>query len=172
MENNTTPAKHALSYGITFGVILVLEFMLMYTLNIDPNDNAWAGVVMNLLNYLVLPFALIYTAATKFKKEINEGFLSLSQSLKIGISITVLAALIYGVFYIIFDLIFPEFKEELFEKIQEVTAKTKSFDDSRAVKDVDEIRKNFHEPIRCRAFYDCYVCGYRFDSLIDCWRYS
>lgn len=123
MENNTTPAKHALSYGVTFGVILVLEFMLMYTLDIDPNDNAWAGIVMNLLNYVVLPFALIYIAANKFKKEINDGFLSLSQTLKIGVSITVLAALIYGVFYIIFDLIFPEFKEELFEKIQEVTVK-------------------------------------------------
>jgi len=34
-----------------------------------------------------------------------------------------MAALIYGVFYIIFDLIFPEFKEDLFEKIQEVTVK-------------------------------------------------
>ncbi|MEW5675111.1 DUF4199 domain-containing protein [Flavobacterium enshiense] len=123
MEKNITPAKHALSYGVTFGIILVLEFVLMYVLNIDPSENAWAGVVMNLLNYLVLPFALTYIAANKFKKEINDGFLSISETLKAGVSITVLAALIYGVFYILFDFIFPEFKEELFEKIQQVTIK-------------------------------------------------
>ena len=71
MENKITPAKNAMSFGVTFGIILVLEFVLMYVLNIDPSENAWAGVVMNILNYLILPFALIYIAANKFKNEFN-----------------------------------------------------------------------------------------------------
>jgi len=148
MEKNITPAKNSLTYGVTFGIVLVLEFMLMYTLNIDPSENAWAGIVMNIVNYFILPFALIYVAANKFKKEINEGYLSISQTMKTGVSITVMAALIYGVFYILFDFIFPEFKDELFEKIQEVTVKQNPSITAKQLKMSMKFEKNFLKKIK------------------------
>ena len=123
MEKTISPSKHAMPYGITFGIIVVLQFMIMYTLDIDPQENQWAGIIVNLLNYIFLPFILIYIAANKFKKEFNDGYLSLSQTLKIGVSICVLAAVIYGIFYILFNFLFPEFQAELLDKIQEVTVK-------------------------------------------------
>ena len=47
----------------------------------------------------------------------------MSETLKIGLTVCALAALMYGIFYLIFDIIVPEFKQELLSKIQEVTVK-------------------------------------------------
>ncbi|MVO09134.1 DUF4199 family protein [Flavobacterium sp. TP390] len=123
MDKSTSPAKSGLNYGIIFAVIMILEFVIMYALNINPQEKPMVGIIMNVLNYLILPFAFIYLAATNFKNNFNNGFISLGQTLKIGVSLCAFAALIYGLFYIIFDLIIPEFSVEMFEKIQEVTVR-------------------------------------------------
>ena len=53
----------------------------------------------------------------------DSGKVVKGETIKIGLTISALAALMYGVFYLIFDFIFPEFKDELLNKIQEVTIK-------------------------------------------------
>ena len=123
MQEITSPGKSALNYGVAFGIIMILEFVVMYVLDINPQDAPLVGVIINVLNYVILPFVLIYLAANNFKLNFNQGFISLSETLKIGLTVCALAALMYGIFYLIFDLIVPEFKQELLSKIQEVTVK-------------------------------------------------
>ena len=123
MQEITSPGKSSLNYGVAFGIIMILQFVVMYILDLNPQDTPLIGVIINVLNYLVLPFLFIYLAANNFKINLNKGFLSLSETFKIGLTVCALAALIYGIFYLVFDMIVPEFKQELLAKIQEVTVK-------------------------------------------------
>jgi hypothetical protein len=123
MTETISPGKSSVNFGVTFGIIMILQFVIMYVLNINPQESPAIGVIVNILNYLILPFALIYFAANNYKTKINQGFISIGETIKVGLTVCAIAALIYGVFYLIFDFIVPEFKEELLLKIQEITVK-------------------------------------------------
>jgi hypothetical protein len=92
---------------------MVLEFVIMYIIGMRSLVGTSAGVTVNIANYLVFPLIFIYLGCTNYKKNLNNGFISLSECLKTGVSITFIAGLIYGVFYIAFNFIFPEFINEL-----------------------------------------------------------
>lgn len=112
MENKISPAKSGLQLGILFGVIMVLEFVVSYIIGIEKLIGSSFGIVINLLNYLILPCLFIFLGCTNYKK-MNGGFVSFSECLKIGVSITVVAALIYAIFNLFFNLIFPEFASQI-----------------------------------------------------------
>jgi hypothetical protein len=113
MENNVSPAKSGVLYGVLFGVIMVLEFVIMYLVGMKSLINTSVGTIVNISNYMLLPILFIYIGCTNYKKNINNGFITFSESLKTGVSITFIAALIYAVFNIIFNFIFPEFIDEM-----------------------------------------------------------
>lgn len=113
MEKNTSPAKSAIIYGVLFGVIMVLEFTVMYVIGMKSLVNTMFGTIVNIANYLILPILFIYIGCNNYKKNINNGFITFGECLKIGVSITFIAALIYAVFSVIFNLIFPEFVDEM-----------------------------------------------------------
>ncbi|RZJ55792.1 MAG: DUF4199 domain-containing protein [Flavobacterium sp.] len=115
MDKNISPAKSGLMFGVLFGTIMVLEFVIMYVIGMKSLVNSSAGIVVNLANYLVLPILFIFLGCNNYKKNINNGFISFSECLKIGVSITVIAALVYGIFNVIFNFIFPEFINEMLE---------------------------------------------------------
>ncbi|CAA9200799.1 DUF4199 domain-containing protein [Flavobacterium bizetiae] len=115
MDKNISPAKSGTMYGLLFGVIMVLEFVIMYVIGMKSLVNSSVGVIVNISNYLVLPLIFIYLGCNHYKKDINNGFISFSECLKTGISITVLAGLVYAIFSVIFNLIFPEFINEMLE---------------------------------------------------------
>ncbi|AWM12854.1 DUF4199 domain-containing protein [Flavobacterium sp. NRK F10] len=123
MEQTISPSKSAVNYAIVFGIVMILEFVIMYAFNLSAQTNPTIGVIINVLNYLILPFTFIYLAANDFKNKINNGYISFGQTLKVGLSLCALAAVIYGIFYFIFDFIFPEFKTEVISQIQEITVK-------------------------------------------------
>ena len=104
METKISPAKSGLQLGLLFGVIMVLEFVISYIIGIDKLTGSSFGVVINLLNYLILPFIFIFLGCTNYKK-LNNGFVTFSECLKIGVSITVIAALIYAIFNLIFNML-------------------------------------------------------------------
>lgn len=114
-----SPAKSALQFGILFGVIMVLEFMVSYILNIDPISNPTFGLILNSLNYFILPLVLIYIGCTNYKK-LNSGFISFGECLKVGVTICLIAGLIYAFFTVVFNLIFPEFIEDILRKTRAV----------------------------------------------------
>ena len=115
MDKNISPAKLGTMYGLLFGVIMVLEFVIMYVIGMKSLVNSSVGVIVNIANYLVLPLIFIYLGCNHYKKDINNGFISFSECLKTGVSITVIAGLVYAIFSVIFNLIFPEFINEMLE---------------------------------------------------------
>ena len=55
MENNISPAKSALLYGMLFGVLMILEFVIGYVMSVDPQTNRGYGITINVLNFFILP---------------------------------------------------------------------------------------------------------------------
>ena len=113
MERSVSPGKSGLVYGVLFGVIMILEFVIMYIIGMRSLVGTSAGVIVNVANYLVLPILFIYLGCTNYKNNLNKGFISFGEALKTGVSITFIAALIYGVFNIGFNFIYPEFINEM-----------------------------------------------------------
>jgi hypothetical protein len=122
MENNVTPSKSYLQFGVFFGLAMVLSFVLIYTMNINPIENPIVGTISSLLNYLGLPVLLIYLGCAGFKKD-NNGFISLPESLKVGVSIAFVGALIFAVFNVVFNLIFPEYMEQIMSQSRQIMLK-------------------------------------------------
>lgn len=120
MEQKTSVGKTILNYGALFGIVMVLEFVVGYVMNIDPQTNKTYGLVINLLNFLILPFGLGYMASTSFKNS-NNGFIAIGEAIKITVGMGAFASLIYGVFFWIFTIIFPDFVPELMEKVRSIT---------------------------------------------------
>lgn len=119
---DSTTANNAISanqLGILFGVIMVLEFVISYVMNLDPISNPMVGTLMNVGNYLIFPVLFIFLACNNFKKS-HSGYISFSQCLKTGVMVCLIAALIFGVFNGIFMTIFPEFAEEILRKTRAV----------------------------------------------------
>ena len=113
MEKSASPAKSGIFFGVLFGVLMVLEFVIMYVIGMKSLINSSAGTIVNVANYLILPILFIFLGCSNYKNKINNGFISLSECLKIGVSIMFIAAFIYAVFNVIFNLIFPEFINEM-----------------------------------------------------------
>jgi len=162
MKENISPAKSAVSYGVIFGVIMILEFVIAYAMDIDPVKHAWVGILNSLLNYLILPILFIILACNHFKKH-NGGFISFSQSLKAGVSVTVIAGSIFAVFNIIFNLIFPEFQDEMFEKIKEITVMQNPNMSSEQLEMTLKWTKTFMDPLVAAPFT---IVIYTFIGLI------
>ena len=120
MEQKKSPSKSALQYGVLFGILMVLEFVIVYVMDIDPISNPAAGIVINTLNYLLFPVSIITIGCLNYKKKLNEGFISFGECLKIGVTICLIAGLIYGIFSVVFNMIFPEFMEEILKKTKQV----------------------------------------------------
>ncbi|WP_116790807.1 DUF4199 domain-containing protein [Flavobacterium psychrotrophum] len=116
--NTVSPVKAALNYGVIFGALLIIEFVTMYLLDINPQEQGTIAVVNALVNYIVLPFTFIILACNTYKK-LNGGFISYGQALKIGVIVTVIASIVLGIFNIIFNLILPEIQVEMIQKAKE-----------------------------------------------------
>ena len=119
MERNVSPGKSGLVYGVLFGVIMILEFVIMYIIGMRSLVGTSAGVIVNIANYLVLPLLFIYLGCINYKKNLNNGFISYGEALKVGVSITFIAALIYGLFNIAFNFIYPDFINEMISITQD-----------------------------------------------------
>ena len=112
MEKTTSPGKASLQYALIFGILMILELVIGYSLDLNAQADPVAGIVMNLLNFLILPVTFISLACNHYKK-INGGYISFGQSIKCGVSVTALAALIFSVFNALFYVILPEAKEKV-----------------------------------------------------------
>ena len=121
MEENTTntPATSPIQIGMLFGVIMVLEFVVLYILDIDPISSPMTGTIMNICNYLIFPVTLIYVVCNAYKKS-NFGFISFGECLKKGVTVCLIAGLIYALFSVIFNYFFPEFVEDILRKTRAV----------------------------------------------------
>lgn len=163
MEKTISPTKSSIQYGVLFGFLMILEFVISYALNIDPSTNKVYGIVMNVLNFLLFPIVFILLGANNFKNKLNSGLISFGETLKIGVVICVIAALLYAVFTAIFNTIFPEFVEEILRKTKNALTEQNPNMTSEQVEMAISWTKKFMNPIISIPFT---IIMYAFIGLI------
>ncbi|WKD86990.1 hypothetical protein KCTC32516_02370 [Polaribacter huanghezhanensis] len=108
MENQASSKSIILNYGVYLGIASVLINLVVYATG-DYLKPHWSVSVLS----GVLMVAIIVMANKKFK-EFNGGFMSWGQSVKIGVGLTVISALIIIVYQQIFsNIIEPEYMQQM-----------------------------------------------------------
>lgn len=162
MEKNLTPAKAAIGYGVAFGIVMILEFVIAYALDLDYQKDAWVGIMNSVLNYLVLPVLFITLACNRYKRSTG-GYISFGQCIKAGVSVTVIAAALFALFNVIFNMIFPEFQAEMMQKTAEIMAQQNPNMTSEQMKQALKMTEMFMKPYIALPFT---ILMYAFLGLI------
>src|SRR5690606_35238395 len=111
--------KSALFFGLIFGLIMIIEFLVLNQLDVDGVKNPTLGVVINLLNYMVLPVVFVLLAVFTYKNKYNQGYISFSEVLRIGAATTVVAAVVFSLFNLGYNYMFHAFIEQTVNEIRD-----------------------------------------------------
>lgn len=113
--------KPAIFFGLVFGAIMILEFLTLIALDVDGVKNPSLGIIISLLNYMVLPLMFVILATTTFRNKYNNGYITFSETLRIGAATTVIAALVFSVFNLTYNYMFPEFIDQTIDKMRDIS---------------------------------------------------
>lgn len=146
MENQKSTSKPHVEFGLFYGLAMILSFVLIYVLNIDPFENPLVGTLTSVFSYLIFPVAFIYFGIAAFKKN-NQGFASLGECLKTGVTIAFIGALLFAVFNVIFNYIFPEYLLEILAQTKKIMVKQNPSMTSDQLETAISMTKKFSSPI-------------------------
>ncbi len=114
METTTTTSQIAVKYGVLLGLTSIVANVIFYVLGMHLERSAITTSVG-----LLLVIGFVVYGIAQFKKE-NNFTLSLSQALKTGVGISLIAGIIGGIYLLIFAyFIEPNFTQQILEKQQE-----------------------------------------------------
>jgi len=146
MENKTSTKKPGLEYGLYFGLAVIASFVIIYALNIDPISNPIAGTISSLFSYIVFPVTFIVLAINTFKKN-NNGFISLGEAIKTGVTVAFIGAVIFGIFSVIFNMLFPEYMDEILNQTRRLMMKQNPSMTSEQLETAISMTKKFSSPV-------------------------
>lgn len=109
-ENQPKTGKFALNYGIILGAVSVVFAVMLYSMDMHY-DQGWTIRSVS----LALTVAAIIFGISQFKKA-NGGFLSISEALKLGAGIAVIAGIIGIIyFFLLSNVIEPDYMDKMYE---------------------------------------------------------
>ena len=94
-ENQPKTGKYALTYGLILGGISVIFALMLFSVDMHYQGGLTVGLVS-----IALLIAAIVVGTLQFKKA-NNGFITLSQAMKVGVGV----ALVGGIIGIVFNLL-------------------------------------------------------------------
>ncbi len=101
-------SKHALNFGILLGVVSVAFSAILYTLNMQF-EGGWLVTIIS----IAFTTVILALAMAQFKKE-NQGWLSLSEALKLGLGAALIGGIIAAVYQVVLtQVIDPEYMNKL-----------------------------------------------------------
>ena len=111
MENQKdTIKKIAFNYGIIWGLLSIALSVIAYVTDNHIERPMWLTIAG-----LAIMVGIIVYGLKAFKSE-NEGYLSVSESLKVGLAISLIAAIIGAIYnYIFITVIEPEYVIQMLE---------------------------------------------------------
>jgi len=111
MENQKASVKKiALSYGLILALLTITVSVIVYVMGMHLDQPWWQSV----LNFVIMTGCIVY-GLKAFKKD-NGGYLSLGESLKTGLAISLVAGLIGSLFTLLFiTVIEPDFATQMLD---------------------------------------------------------
>ena len=115
MENQKSSIKQiALNYGVIWGLLSIVLSVVAYVTNNYIDRPMWLTIAG-----LAIMIGIIVYGLKAFKSA-NEGFLSVSEALKVGLAISVIAGIIGTIYNLLFvTVIEPEFINQTLEFTRE-----------------------------------------------------
>ena len=89
--------KFAMNYGTVLGVFLVLIALLLWFFGVDEKQS----VIPSILNNMVI-FGFIVYSISQYRDNINNGFISYSESLKLGTTVSFFSSIIMAFYTFIY----------------------------------------------------------------------
>lgn len=140
MENQADSKKIIINYGLILAGASILIGLIQYAMGTHLEQN-WVSSFIGFL----LVITLTVLGIKKFK-EVNNGFLSWGQAVKIGVGIAAVAGLIGALYqYVFINFIEPDFVELIAEKQEEVLLEQGYTDEQ--IEAAQEMSKKFQGPI-------------------------
>lgn len=102
-----SPGKFARNYGIILGIILIIIAVIMYVTGMQLNGVQWPMYIY----YIIFPVVIFY-AIGQYKKA-QGNVLSLGDAIKTGLAVTIISALVYAAYNLLFNYVIdPGFMKE------------------------------------------------------------
>ncbi len=119
METQTASIKKiAVNYGVLLALLSIVLQVISYVLDVHIDRPWWLTVLQLLISVSVIVYGI------KAFKTGNAGFLKLSQALKVGLAISLIAGIIAVVFnYIFMNYIDPDFIQKTLDFSRETMIK-------------------------------------------------
>lgn len=146
METKTETKKFGLDNGIYYGLAMILSFVIIYALNVDLVENHFIGTLSSVFSYLIFPVIFIWLAIAAFKKN-NNGFASFGECLKTGVTVAFVASVLLALFSLIFNLLFPEYLDQMMDQTRKIMLKQNPSLTSEQVETSLVMVKKFSSPV-------------------------
>ncbi|SFU55877.1 Protein of unknown function [Pustulibacterium marinum] len=141
MGQTVDSKKIILSNGVLLGLITIAIAVIMYVTGLVYTYNWVSGVV----GFLVM-IAFIVLGMSTFKKE--NTYLSLSQALKIGIGISLIAGILGALYqFVFFNYIDPEFMAKVLENSRHQIIEQNPEVTQQQLDQIASMQENFSSPI-------------------------
>ncbi len=146
-ENQPKTGKFALNFGIMLGVLSIIFALMLYMADMHY-EQSWGLFAVN----FAIMAGVITFGISQFKKE-NNGLLTLSEALKVGVGI----ALVGGILGVIYQMLFmnfiePDFIQDMMAmKRKEMIAQNPNMS-KEEIKNATEMMKTFSGPFISAAF--------------------
>ncbi|MDY8137239.1 DUF4199 domain-containing protein [Aquimarina sp. 2201CG5-10] len=147
MENEKAPAKKIIiNYGIILGIISVLLGVVMYITN-EYTDPHW---IYSVAGFLILIGVVIY--GIKAYKTSNNGFLTLTDALKVGIGIAMIGGIIGAIWSLtLTTVIEPDYTQQVLDAQREKMLEDPNITEEMAEQSIS-IMEKFSSPFISIAF--------------------
>ncbi|MCK5782423.1 MAG: DUF4199 domain-containing protein [Flavobacteriales bacterium] len=119
MNEKISILKFSVIPGITLGVIQIFLAVIVYVMGVDASEAGWQAYVSGIVSTIAMIFIFVINQK-KYRDEINDGLLSLGEAVKIGVTIAVIAAVIYGIYnYLFMTVIEPDFAQNILDNAEQ-----------------------------------------------------
>tara|TARA_B100000214_G_scaffold152525_2_gene109219 strand:- start:68 stop:589 length:522 start_codon:yes stop_codon:yes gene_type:complete len=89
--------KFGMNYGAVLGLILILVALLSWVLGVDEQES----MVPSIINNIVI-IGFLYYSILQFRDKMNNGFISYSESLKLGTTVAFFSSVIMAFYTFIY----------------------------------------------------------------------
>lgn len=148
METHYSTSKFSTSYGVILGLIIVVLTVIMYVTGMTDEGTQWPVY----LYWLFFPVFIGYSVFEYRKK--NNGFLDLKDAMKVGVTVALVGGVVYGIYNLIFMYVLePETVEKVVQVAEEkMKEQSQNMTDEQIEQSLVFVRR-FANPLFSSAMY-------------------
>ena len=134
-------SDYSLQYGTLQGLIAIAFSFMLFILD----QHYQGGTAVNLVN-LAIAISVIYLAQIAYKKK-NEGYISLSESIKIGLGISLVSGILSILFFLLLsNVLDPEMMDKTLLLVEDRMIESNPKITQQEIDNIIEMTKKFSGP--------------------------